>query len=69
MTRNVLKCVDDTNSYRKDNNDGDKQHLQNDLHKLFKYGKCKLLHTGHGNLDVNNNMRNTVLGAIEKKRI
>ena len=40
-----------------------KKHLQNNLDKLVKwsekcqmlliFGKCKCLHTGHGNLDVN----------------
>ena len=28
---------------------------------LFNFGKCKYLHTGHGNLDVNNRMGDTVL--------
>ena len=70
MTMHVLKCVDDTNAFRKDNNDGDKQHLQNYLHKLLNFGICKcLLHTGHGKFDINNYMGNTVLGTIEKKRI
>ena len=56
--------------FRSVNNDGDNQHLQNDLDKLvkwskkwqmvFKFGKC--LHTGHGNLDVNYKIRDTVLG-------
>ena len=46
--------------------DGDKQHLQNDLDRLVKwsekwqmllnFGKCKCLHTGHGNLNVNYKM-------------
>ena len=55
------------------NNDSDKQHLQNDLDKLvkwsekwqmlFNFGKCKCLHTGHGKLDVNYKMGDTVLGA------
>ena len=49
---------------------GDKQHLQNDLEKLvkwyeklqmlFNYGKCKCLHTGHVNLDINYNIGGTV---------
>ena len=57
---NVLKFVHDTKVLRRVNNDGDKQHLQNDLdrlvkrsekwHILFNLGKCKCLHTGHGNL-------------------
>ena len=34
---NTLKCVDDTKVLRKVNNDGDKQHLQNDLDKLVKW--------------------------------
>ena len=63
ITSNVLKFADDTKLFRKVNTDGDKQHLQNDLDRLvkwsekwqmlFNFGKCKCLHTGHGNLDVN----------------
>ena len=59
--------------FRKINNDGDKQHLQNDLDKLvklsekwqmlFNFGKCICLHAGHGNLDVNYKMGDTVLGT------
>ena len=59
------------------NNDGDKQHLQNNLDRLVKwsekwkmllnFGKCKCLHTGHGNLDVNYTMGGTVLGTTAKK--
>ena len=62
--------------FRNVNSTGDIQHLQNYLHKLvtwseklqmFLYvGKYKCLHTGKGNLDVNNNMENTVLGTIIK---
>ena len=54
---NVLKFAVDTKVLRKVNNDGDKQHLQNNLDKLvkwsekwqmlFNFGKCKCLHTGH----------------------
>ena len=36
ITSNVLKFTDDTNVFRRGNNDGDKQHLQNDLDKLIK---------------------------------
>ena len=36
-------------------------------HMLFNFGKCKCLHTGHGNLDINYNMGYTVLGTIVKK--
>ena len=66
ITSNVLKFADDTKVFRMVNNDGDKQHLQNDIDKFVKwsekwqmllnFGKCKFLHTGHGNLDVNYNM-------------
>ena len=33
---NVLKFADDAKVFRKLNNDGDKQHLQNDLDRLVK---------------------------------
>ena len=37
---------------------------------LLNFGKCICLHTGHGNLNVNNKMGNTVLGTtvIENDR-
>ena len=35
---------------------------------LLNCGKCKCLHTGHGNLDVNYKMGDTVLGAIVKEK-
>ena len=35
---------------------------------LFNFGKCKLLHTGQGNLDINYNMRDTVLGTTVKEK-
>ena len=64
--------------FRKVNNDGDKQHLQNDLHKLVKwsikwqtllhFGKCKCLHTGHKNLYVNYKMGDTVPGTTIKEK-
>ena len=34
---------------------------------LFNFGKCKFLHTGHGNLDVNHKMGDTVLGTTVKE--
>ena len=61
---------------RRVNNDGDKQHLQNDLDRLvkwskkwqmFNFGKCKCLHTEHGHLDVNYKMGDTVLGTADIK--
>ena len=68
---NVLEFANDTKVLRRVNNDGDKQHLQNDIDKLVKqsekwqmllnFGNCKCPHTGHGNLDVNYKMGDTVL--------
>ena len=78
ITSNVLTFANDTKLYREVNNDGDKQHLQNDLDRLVKwsekwqkllnFGKCKCLHTGHGNLDVNHKMGDTVLDTTEKEK-
>ena len=34
---------------------------------LFNFEKCKCLHTGHGKLDVNYKMGDTVLGATVKE--
>ena len=80
ITSNVLKFAHDTKVFRKVNTDGNKQHFQNDLDKLVKWsekwqmlfnlGKCKCLHTGHGNLDINYkyNMGNTVLGTTIKEK-
>ena len=35
---------------------------------LFNFGKCKCLHTGNGNLDINYNMRYSVLGTTVKEK-
>ena len=35
---------------------------------LFNLGKCKCLYTGHGNLDLNNKMGDTVLGTTVKEK-
>ena len=35
---------------------------------LFNFGKCKCLHAGHGNLDVNYKMGGTVLGTTGKEK-
>ena len=65
------------NKFRRINNDGDKQYLQNDLDRLvkrfekrqilFKFGECKCLHNGHGNFDANYNIGDSVLGTILKE--
>ena len=36
---------------------------------LFNFGKCKCLHTGHGNLDFNNKIGDTVLRTTVKEII
>ena len=78
ITSNVLKFADDTKLFRKVNTDGDKQHLQNDLDRLVKWSekwqmlvnfeKCKCLHTGHRNLNVNYKMGDTVLSTTVKEK-
>ena len=35
---------------------------------LFNVGKCKCLHTGHGKLDINYNIGDTVFGATVKEK-
>ena len=35
---------------------------------LFNFGKCKCLHTGHGNLDIIYNVGDTVLGNTIKEK-
>ena len=76
ITSNVLKFGDDTKVLRRVNTNTD-THLQNDLDRLVKwsekwqmlnFGKCKRLHTGHGNLDVNYKMGDTVLGTTVKEK-
>ena len=59
VTGNILKFADDTKLFRKTKEMGDKQKLQDDIHKLFRwsekwqmlfnFGKCKCLHIGPGN--------------------
>ena len=34
---------------------------------LFNFGKCKCLHTGHENLDINYTMGDTVVGTTVKE--
>ena len=78
ITNNVLKFADDTKVFRTINTDGDKQHLQNYLNKLvtwsekwqmlLNFGKCKCLHTGHRNLDINYNLGDTVIGTTVKEK-
>ena len=78
ITSYVLKFADNTKVFRKVNTDGDKQDLHNDLDRLvkwseklqmlFNFGKCKCLHTGHGNLDINYKTVDIVLGISVKEK-
>ena len=78
ITSKVLKFADDTKVFRKIKSDADRQHLQGDLNKLiewsekwqmlFNFGKCKCLHTGHGNEDVQYTMGGTVLNTTLKEK-
>ena len=78
ITSQVLKFADDTNVFRKNKTDADRQHLQGDLNKLikwsekwqmlFNFGKCKCLHTGHGNEDAQYTMCGTVLNTTVKEK-
>ena len=77
ITSKVLKFADDTKVFRKIKSDADRQHLQDDLNKLielsgkwqmlFNFGKCKCLHTGHGNDDAQYTMGGTVLNTTLKE--
>ena len=68
--------ADDTKVFSKMKIDADRQHLQNDVNKLiewsekwqmlFNFGKCKCLHTGHGNEDAQYTMGDTVLNTYLK---
>ena len=67
ITSKVLKFADDTKMFKKSKG---RQHLQDDLNNLiewsekwqmlFNFGKCKCLHTGHGNEDAQYTMGGTV---------
>ena len=78
ITSKVLKFADDTKVFRKIKSDADRHHLQDDLNKLiewseksqmlFNFGKCKCLHTGHGNEDAQYTMGDTVLNTTLKEK-
>ena len=78
ITGKVLKFADDTKVFSKIKSDADRQHLQYDVNNLtewsekwqmlFNFGKCKCLHTGHGNEDAQYTMGGTVLNTILKQK-
>ena len=64
--------------FKKIKSDADRQQLQDDLNKmtewsekwqmLFNFGKCKCLHTGHGNEDAQYTMGGTVLNTTVNEK-
>ena len=64
--------------FKKNKSDADRQQLQDVLQKLtewlenwqmlFNYGKCKCLHSGHGNEDAQYKMGDTVLNTTAKEK-
>ena len=72
----VLKFADDAKVFRKIKSDAYRPHLQDDLNKLlewsekwqmlFNFGKCKCLHTGHGNEDAYYTMGGTVNTTLKE---
>ena len=75
ISSKVLKFADDTNVFRKVTNVTDKHSLQDKLVKwseklqmLFKFGKCKCIHIGHGNMDEEYKMRDAVLGRTTQEK-
>ena len=78
ITSKVLKFEDDTKVFRIFLTDADREQLQADMNKLtewsekwqmlFNYGKCKCLHSGHGNEDAQYTMGDTVLNTTVKEK-
>ena len=78
ITSNVLKFAHDTKVFKKIKSYADRQVLQDDLNQLtswpekwqmlFNFGKCKCLHTGHGNEVAQYTMGGTVLKTTLKEK-
>ena len=78
VTGNILKFADDIKLFRKTKEIGDKQKLQEDIDKLFRwsekwqmlfnFGKCKCLHTGPENTGMNYEMGGTILNKTGKEK-
>ena len=77
VTDKILTFADDTKLFRKAQEIGDKQTLQDDIDKSvkcleqwqmsFNFGKCKCLHTGPGNTGMNYEMGGTILSKTVKE--
>ena len=73
-----MKCADVTRLFRKNKENGNKQQLQDDIHKLvrwsekwqmlFNVGKCKCFHTGPGSTGMNCEMGGTILRKTGKEK-
>ena len=73
-----MKFADETKGFRKIKSDADRQKLQDDLIKLsewsewlqmlLNFGKCKCLHTGHGNEDAQYATGGTALNTTVKEK-
>ncbi|RLV51419.1 hypothetical protein D9V41_16950, partial [Aeromicrobium phragmitis] len=78
VSSKVLNCADDTKVFRKVKRNADTHILQDDLAKLvkwsekwqmlFNFGKCKCMHIGHGNVDEEYKMGDTILGKTRKEK-
>ena len=78
VTGKLLKFADYTKLFRKTNEIGDKQKLQDNIDKLvrwsekwpmlFHFGKWKYLHTGPGNTGMNYEMGGTILSKTVKEK-
>ena len=78
LSSKVLKFANDTKVFRTVKTYSDKETLQNDLTKLvkrsenwqmlFNFGKCKCTHIGHGNVNREYFMGNTILGTSVKRK-
>ena len=74
----MLKFADDTKVFRIIKSNADRQQLQDNLNKttewsekwqmLFNFGKCKCLHTGHGNEDAHYTMGGNVVNTTVKEK-
>ena len=72
----MLKFADDTKLFRKIKQNGDYEHLQDDLDKLIKWSEkwqilfnfSKCLHTGHRNEDVHYTMGGRVLSTTTTEK-
>ncbi len=78
VTGKMLTFADDTKLFRKPKETGDKQKLQDDIDRLvrwsekwqmlFNFGKCKCLHAGPGNTDMNYEMGGAILSKTVKEK-